>query len=116
MTRLPPLIMSSLNEAEFGVWFRTVSCDVVLAHYPLVKTWMENAGAKVPQTHGFCCLNVLNTTDPCAGLDLQPGLLGARGMELLIGQVLRNECGAPELPMTTTVPAAWVDGPTVRKH
>jgi len=116
MTRLPPFIANAMNARDFGVWFRTVKCDVVLAHSPEVKTWMEEAGAKVPETHGFCCLNVLNSTEPCAGLDLQPSLLGARGMELLIGQVLRNECGAPELPMTTTVPAAWVDGPTLRGH
>lgn len=114
MTRLPPLIMSEPNAKDFTLWFRTVKCDVVLAHAPGVKTWMEEAGASVPETHGFCCLNVMNSTTPCAGLDLQPRLLGARGMELLIGQVLRNECGAPELPMTTTVPAAWVDGPTVK--
>jgi DNA-binding LacI/PurR family transcriptional regulator len=116
MTRLPPLISENVNARDFGVWFRTLKCDVVLAHSPEVKTWMEECGAKVPETHGFCCLNVLNTTEPCAGLDLQPKLLGARGMELLIGQVLRNECGAPELPMTTTVPAAWVDGPTLRRR
>lgn len=116
MTRLPPFITNAMNSKDFGVWFRTVKCDVVLAHSPEVKVWMEDAGAKVPETHGFCCLNVLNSTDPCAGLDLQPRLLGARGMELLIGQVLRNECGSPDLPMNTTVPAAWVDGPTVRKR
>ncbi len=116
MTRLPPFIANAMNARDFGVWFRTVKCDVVLAHSPDVKGWMEEAGAKVPETHGFCCLNVLNSNEPFAGLDLQPSLLGARGMELLIGQVLRNECGAPELPMTTTVPAAWVDGPTLRGH
>ncbi|MEO0055683.1 MAG: hypothetical protein RLZZ50_1630 [Verrucomicrobiota bacterium] len=114
MTRLPPLIMAEPNPRAFTEWFKTAKCDVVLAHGPEVKMWMEEAGAKIPETHGFCCLNVLNSTSPCAGLDLQPRLLGERGMELLIGQVLRNECGAPDLPMTTTVPAAWVDGPTLR--
>lgn len=113
MTRLPPFIQSELNSRDFAVWFRSVKCDVVLAHSLEVKRWMEEAGARVPKTHGFCCLNVMNSAEPCAGLDLQPRLLGARGIELLIGQVLRNECGAPELPMTTTVPAAWVDGPTL---
>jgi LacI family transcriptional regulator len=114
MTRLPPLIMSHPNQADFTRWFRTVKSDVVLAHAPEVLDWMVEAGAKPPQTHGFCCLNVTNSTTPCAGLDLQPRLLGVRGMELLISQVLRNECGAPEQPMTTTVPATWMDGPTVR--
>jgi DNA-binding LacI/PurR family transcriptional regulator len=114
MTRLPPLIMSELNQEDFTRWFTTVKCDVVLAHNPLVMEWMKAAGASVPKTHGFCCLNVLNSEKPCAGLDLQPRLLGARGVELLISQVLCNEVGAPEVPMTTVLPAAWVDGPTVR--
>lgn len=115
MTRLPPLIKDGITAQDFALWFNSVKCDVVLAHSPVVKTWMEQIGARVPQTHGFCCLNVLNSTEPCAGLDLQPALLGERGIELLIGLVLRNECGAPALPMTTTVLAEWVDGPTVRK-
>lgn len=114
--RLPPLIKSGILREDFIRWFRSVGCDVVLAHSPEVKTWMEEAGARVPRTHGFCCLNVMNSTEPCAGLDLQPGLLGARGIELLIGQVLRNECGSPKRPMITTVPAEWVEGPTVRQR
>lgn len=114
MTRLPPLIMDSPNQADFVRWYRTVKCDVVLAHMPEALEWMRAAGASVPEKHGFCCLNVMNSLTPCAGLDLQPRLLGVRGMELLISMVLRNECGAPEQPMTTTVPAVWLDGPTVR--
>ena len=114
MTRLPPLILSEPNQADFTRWFRTVKCDVVLAHMPEVIHWMEAAGARVPETHGFCCLNVLNSADPCAGLDLQPRMLGVRGVELLISQVLCNEVGAPDVPMTTVLPASWVDGPTVR--
>lgn len=115
MTRLPPLIMSDPNAKDFDRWFRTVKCDVVLAHSPEVMEWMKAAGAKVPETHGFCCLNVLNSTERVSGLDLQPRLLGVRGMELLISMVLRNECGAPEQAMTTTVPAMWQDGDTLRK-
>lgn len=114
MTRLPPLIMSEPNQADFTRWFNTVKCDVVLAHSPQMLKWMEAAGARVPETHGFCFLNVLNSEKPCAGLDLQPRLLGMRGAELLISQVLCNEVGAPEVPMTTVLPASWVDGPTVK--
>jgi DNA-binding LacI/PurR family transcriptional regulator len=114
MMRLPPLLMSDPNPDDFTRWFQSVKCDVVMAHNPDVIGWMRDAGARVPETHGFCCLNVLNSKTPCAGLDLQPRLLGARGVELLIGQVLRNEVGAPSVPMTTVVPAAWQDGPTVR--
>ena len=83
---------------------------------PAMVRWMQAAGARVPETHGFCCLNVLNSSTPCAGLDLLPRLLGARGVELLICQVLCTEVGPPEVPMTTVIPSAWVDGPTVREQ
>lgn len=115
MTRLPPLIMSDPNQTDFARWFRSVKCDVVLAHDPAVMQWMQAVGARIPETHGFCCLNVMNSDGPCAGLDLQPRQLGIRGAELLISQVLCNQVGAPDVPMNTVLPAAWVDGPTLLK-
>jgi len=108
-------LMSNPNAQDFTRWFQSVKCDVVMSHNPEVIDWMKAAGAKVPETHGFCCLNVLNSKTPCAGLDLHPRLLGARGVELLIGQMLRNETGAPDVPTTTVLPASWQDGPTVRQ-
>jgi LacI family transcriptional regulator len=74
----------------------------------------EECGARIPETHGFCCLNVTSNSVSCAGLDLQPALLGARGVELLIAALHRNDCGVPEHPSTTTIPAIWVDGPTLQ--
>ncbi len=60
------------------------------------------------------CLNKNMTTRACAGLDLRPRTLGVRGAELLIAQLQRNETGIPEWPSTTTIPARWSDGPTLR--
>ena len=68
----------------------------------------------MPETHGFVCLNLLPEGRKCAGLDLQPRLLGERGIELLIAQLQRNERGIPEYPLITMVPTRWVDGPTLR--
>ncbi len=101
--------------AAFLAWFKSADCDVVITHLPDIKALMEKAGASVPETHGFCCLNLINCTFPAAGLDLQPRSLGARAVELLIGQVLRNEHGLPNRPLTTTMPAEWVDGPTLKR-
>lgn len=114
LERLPPFIMPARRHgADFKTWFVDSGCDVVLTHHIDVLEWMEQTGARVPETHGFCCLNLVNSTRPCAGLDLRPGLLGARGVELLIGQVLRGETGVPERALTTTMPVDWVDGPTL---
>jgi DNA-binding LacI/PurR family transcriptional regulator len=115
-TRLPPLIVPEIAREEFAGWFHATKPDVVLCHRAEVIAWMEECGAGVPRTHGFCCLNEMMNVIPCAGIDLQPRLLGTRGIELLIAQLHRNEYGVPDTPMTTTLPALWVDGPTLRQQ
>lgn len=111
---VPPLQVEAYDPREFVQWFRRYKPDVVLGHNTDAIEWMERCGARVPGTHGFVCLNVIMESRPCAGLDLQPRILGARATELLIGQLQRNEAGIPESPSTTTIPARWVDGPTLR--
>jgi LacI family transcriptional regulator len=111
---LPPLVVPEITKPEFVPWFESAKPDVVLCHLAEAIEWMQSCGASVPRTHGFCCLNIMVNVVPCAGLDLQPWLLGVRGVELLIAQIHRNEYGVPEIPSTTTIPAAWVDGPTLR--
>ncbi len=111
---VPPLIADDFTREDFTAWFKRHKPDVVLGHNTEAIDWMESCGADVPATHGFVCLNVLMKTRPCAGLDLQPRQPGARACELLIAQLQRNETGIPEWPSTTTIPARWIDGPTLR--
>lgn len=111
---LPPLVLPELERKAFIRWFKTKRPDAVLCHRAEVMEWMKECGARIPETHGFCCLNVTSNIQPCAGLDLQPVLLGSRGVELLIAALHRNDCGVPDHPSTTTIPAIWVDGPTLR--
>lgn len=111
---VPPLTVDTFSRDAFVAWFRQHKPDVVLSHHTEAIDWMESCGAAIPATHGFVSLNVLMKTRPCAGLDLQPRQLGARGAELLIAQLQRNESGIPAWPSTTTIPAHWVDGPTLR--
>jgi LacI family transcriptional regulator len=112
-----PLLLTDQErrKSEFVAWFRRHQPDVVIGHFTDTIDWMESAGAKVPETAGFVSLNVLYQTRPCAGLDQQPRELGARAVEQLIAQLQRNERGVPEWPTTTTIPAQWIEGPTLRE-
>jgi LacI family transcriptional regulator len=114
--RVPPLVTPKLKRDEFAAWFRKFQPDVVLGHYTYILDWMEDCGARVPATHGFLCLNELYKARPCASLDQQPREIGARSAELVIAQLQRNERGVPHWPTTTTIPARWVDGPTLRQR
>ena len=109
-----PLLAPRLDEAGFAAWFTAGGFDVVLGHDPAIPDWMRAAGASIPETHGFCCLNLVRPAQPCAGLDLQPRTIGRRGMDLLAGQVMRNEFGPADPPLCSLVPANWMHGPSVR--
>jgi DNA-binding LacI/PurR family transcriptional regulator len=115
VTPAPTLVLQQLTPEVFTRWFQRYKPDVVLGHNTEAIDWMEAAGANLPATHGFVCLNILRKTRPCAGIDLQPRLLGGRAAESVIAQLQRNEIGVPAWPTTTTIPARWVDGPTLRK-
>ena len=112
--QVKPLVVPELEESTFQTWFKEHKPDVVLCHRTRVMRWMESVGASIPDTHGFCCLNVQNSPVPVAGLTLQPHLIGERAMELLVSHIYGNKYGIPETASTTTIPSAWVDGPTIR--
>lgn len=111
---VPPLIMDDVAKDDFIRWFRRHKPDVILGHHPAAIDWLGECGAKVPSDAGFFCLNLTLDPRPCAGLDLQPRLIGARSMEMLIAQLQRNERGIPDHASTSMIPAHWVEGPTVR--
>ena len=113
--KIEPHIIPELEEESFLEWFNIHKPDVVLCHRSRVLRWMHANGIRVPETHGFCCLNVKASVFPVAGLDLQPVLIGERAMEQLVSHIYANKYGIPETASTTTIPSAWVDGPTLRK-
>ncbi len=111
-----PLIASKLTRECFIEWFEETQPDVVMCHRGEVLDWMKEHGCKVPETHGFCCLNVISANIKASGLDLLPRVCGTRAMETLIAQLHRNECGIPDIPSTVNYPAEWRDGPTLKRQ
>jgi LacI family transcriptional regulator len=110
----PHLIFEDLKREAFLKWFRASKPDVVIAHPAEIVDWMTEVGCRVPETHGFCSLNVLTAGRPVAGLDLMPALAGQRAMEILVAQIQRNERGTPKFPLLASYDGAWQDGPTLR--
>lgn len=116
MPEIPPLLMCVAAREEFCEWFKKYGPDVVIGHRAEIMDWMRACGARIPWTHGFCCLNITKNPDTaCAGVDQQPRMLGAHGVELVVALFQRGEFGIPVLPLRTIVPSVWVDGPTLRK-
>jgi DNA-binding LacI/PurR family transcriptional regulator len=104
---------TAVDETEFREWFRKYKPDVVICHWTRVIRWMVDEGARVPETHGFVCLNQLMAEVPCAGVDLQPAIIGRRSAEAVIANIQQNDFGVPVAPAVLCVAGKWVDGPTL---
>jgi LacI family transcriptional regulator len=111
---VPPLVADEINVDNFKKWFARHNPDVVIGHQSEAIEWMQACGARVPQTHGFFCLNMLRQHVPCAGLEQRTALIGARAVESVVAMLHRNERGIPEISSLTTIPSRWMDGPTVK--
>lgn len=116
MKPIKPLMLQSLQESVFASWLKKEKPDVVLSSRAQIMEWVAALGVHVPEELGFCCLNIRLSNYPCAGLDQQPALVGARAIESVIAQIHHNTYGLPEIPCNTTVPARWVDGPTLKRR
>ncbi|WP_221031237.1 LacI family DNA-binding transcriptional regulator [Actomonas aquatica] len=103
---------AALKKEEFLSWFRAERPDVVLTHAAAVQDWIEEEGAAA--TTGFVLLNKIDQVRPCACLDQQPRVIGARALEMVAAQVLCGPFGPPVRPTRTLLEALWVEGPSVR--
>jgi LacI family transcriptional regulator len=111
---VPPLLTPQLAPRTFEPWFKKHRPDVIIGHEQAMTDWLEALGLRVPDDVGFFRLNVTERSRPCAGLDLLPQRLGATAVETVVGMLHRREQGPPRFPISISVDATFVDGPTVR--
>jgi len=117
LTPVPPLVVDEadeLNPVNFLPWFRQQRPDVVLTHWIGALDQMTAAGAEVPRSHGFICLNLQVAPAQFSGFSQQPRKIGERAAELVIAQLAHGEAGPPSLPSTTMLPSRWKEGATIR--
>jgi len=111
---VPDYVEPELKAEAFIRWIRKYQPDVILSHVTETLDWLIEAGVRVPEEHGFVCLNSVYRDRPCAAIDLQLQETGSRGIETLVAQLQHGELGIPKCPTTTTIPSRWISGPTIR--
>jgi len=114
--RIPPFVAPTLDRDGFGKWFRQHRPDAVISSHPHVRDWLKASGARVPDDIGFVFLDWLDSSDTCAGIDQHYDQVAAAVVDLVVGQLHRNEHGVPSTPKLVLIDGDWVDGPTVRKQ
>ena len=115
--RVPILFLERFKEgrpAAFDRWLDTYKPDAILSINPVVREWVQDAGRSVPEDCGLVNLNVVDDVENWSGIRENHELIGAAAVDLLIGQLSRNEIGVPRQPRKVLIPGEWHEGGTLR--
>lgn len=112
---VPPVFLHEYDESAFTRWFTKHRPDAVVGMSSDLPDWIRKLGLSVPDDVGFAHLNLQEDhIGRFAGVDQRHQLVGAVAVDLVTGQLYRNERGIPEVPRVLLLEGAWVDGPTLR--
>jgi LacI family transcriptional regulator len=100
---------------RFKQWYERQRPDVILCIHPEVREWLAQLGATAPRDVGLIHLDRNEEFHGWAGMRQNNDLIGAAGVDILVGQLHRNELGVPSFPKCIMVESTWVDGNTVRR-
>ena len=109
--RLPAFPFHPGAESPFGAWYAKHRPDVILCHHEEVKTWIEEMQINIPGQVGLAHLNRCDGLD-WSGMNQNHTLVGAAAIDVLVGQLHRNETGLPESPNASFIQSTWLDGLT----
>lgn len=100
---------------SFERWLSEEEPDAIVSNDFYYETWLGDLGIRIPSGMGFASLGLEATPFSCAGIDQRREQVGAAAIDLVAGQIYRNEYGVPSIPTTVLVPPVWAEGATVRR-
>lgn len=115
--RVPILFLERFKEGRppaFDEWMNAHRPDAILSINPVIRDWVEESGRSVPEDVGLVNLNVVEDVENWSGIRENHDLIGAAAVDLLIGQLSRNEIGIPRQPRKVLIPGEWHEGGTLR--
>ncbi|HSI83744.1 MAG: LacI family DNA-binding transcriptional regulator [Candidatus Methylacidiphilales bacterium] len=105
--RMECYIAAEYNRTHFQKWLKHAKPDAIITNSEHFFPWAEEIGfgrSKVAHT-------ALSTKKhpPTFEIDQNPHQVGSAAIDLIIGQIHRNERGIPAIPKTVLVNCSWID-------
>lgn len=116
--QIPPLLLERYEDSDsFREWVGRVRPHAIIGIWqdqPL--SWLPDMGLRVPDDISYATLDLGDRVGKIAGMMQDHHGVGAAAMDLLAGQLFRNEIGIPATPKIIMVEGTWMDGPTATRH
>jgi LacI family transcriptional regulator len=107
-----PLDLNRMDKAVATILKRAP--DVVITNRDEVYDALSKVGIAIPQDLGLVHLDWHPDLTHWAGMRQNNRVIGSAGVDLVAGQLQKNEFGAQEFPQVVQIESVWIDGPSVR--
>lgn len=108
--RLPPLLLKQWDKSIFTAWYDRYQPDVVLFDEPQVDAWLAKIRKPAKSRPRRIWLLITESQSGLQGIDYRGDAIGAAAVEMVVGQIHRNERGDAAVPNTLLLPGVWTDG------
>jgi DNA-binding LacI/PurR family transcriptional regulator len=107
--RLPPLMLADTAQTKFNRWIDRHKPDSILMAEPQIGAWLS--ARKISKNEITTAWLRLLEHGPknILGIDTRPEKMGAAAVELVVGQIHRNERGSPSIPHTLLMDGIWCE-------
>lgn len=88
--------------------------DVVITNKSELYGALQDDGVSIPRDLGLVHLDWHDGLPNIAGMRQNNRVVGSAGVDLVVGQLQKNEFGSQEFPKVVQIESFWVDGPSVK--
>ncbi len=110
--RLPVFPFHHTGKSSFRTWYAQHRPDAILCIHEEVKTWLEEMRIHVPGMVGLAHLDRTGDLHDWSGMNQNNALVGSAAIDMLVGQLHRNEIGLPDSPKASFTQSTWIDATT----
>lgn len=112
---LHPVVQISRAEG-FARWFERYQPEAIVTTAWEIEGWLGELGLKVPDDVGIAHLNLDAGPEGYSGIRQNNEEVAAAAVDMLFGQLCRNECGVPAIARGMLIEGDWVEGRTTRRR
>ena len=112
--RLPIHYYRADGREQFISWLHDYRPDAIITLHREVEEWLSMMDLKVPADIGLVHLDKVPDLERWAGMRQNNESVGYAAIDMVIGQLHRNEIGIPPFQKCTFTNSTWVSGATVQ--
>jgi LacI family transcriptional regulator len=111
--RIPHFITPKWSKTDFLSWYHNWKPEAIITINDDIVRWLREVGIRVPEDVSCSTLYWKEDRSYLSGYYQNHELIASAAVDLVVGQLNRNESGLPESEKSMLVKAVWKDGETI---